>query len=1564
MAELPIVVLAFANEQEGRRYLRDLPEELRTLQSILEEAERKGLCRIKLFPNATLEQIFEVFTRNRDRVAIFHYGGHADSGRLLLESGFAGGAPAHAAGLATFLGQCSGLQLVFLNGCSTRAQVAGLLEAGVAAVIATARAIDDGVARAFAIAFYTELTSGVPLRAAFEKARGRVQAVRGEAPKAYYQSRDLGALVDDADSPDPADVHGFPWEFCPGSDLVKIWSLPDAAGNPEFGLPRPPEGVLPTRPFRHLNWFTAEHAEVFFGRGYQVRELYDLVIDPAGSPIVLLYGASGVGKSSLLEAGVMPRLAAGGHSVRYCRRDEKKGLLGTLRDALQVAEEPATLAEGWRAQEARLEKPLVVFLDQVEEVFTRPDPDQPHELDEFLDGLVAVLGKREARPRGELVLGFRKEWLADLDRRLAEAKLDWAPFFLKPLDRRGIIEAIRGPARPGRLQRRYQLVIEDGLPEVIAEDLLADAGSALSSTLQVLLDKMWERARQANPDQPRFDRALYESLRAEGYLLDDVLDEGLEGIGRWSPAVKESGLVLDLLAFHTTEFGTAAQRTRAEIGRQYVHQADVLDGLLGRCKDHYLLIEAEPLPGGVDRPTRLAHDLLAPLVQQRFRVSMASGQRARRQLENRAPEWQDGRTGPVLDSADLAIVEAGAAGMRVWTADETRLVEASRRAEEQRTAQEQERARRLQEAEERQRQAEAERQRETEQRLKDQEAANRRLRKRAILLGLTLVVMVGVAIFAGLQYQDAQNDLSIAEVQKKKAEEATAKEVVAAKNARNQAQRAEQSLRIANAERLAACAHDAMPERPQQSLLLAVEAIRATRDRGEPIVVAAEQALHDALSSVHSRPLIISPTNPVRGIALAGDDRLITGGAGGMEVWDLKNPKAPPVALRGYEGTIQAWAVAPDGRLITSSTDQSVRVWDLTRPTTPPLVIRSQEGPIQALGPAPDGRLAAGGPEGMVQVWDLKQPGNPPRVLTHPRGRTANLVGFIALALASEGRLIALDMVGTAWLWDLVHPADRPRDLSGAPGMTTAVGFAPDGRPITAGYDGAVRLWDLKDPAEQPLTLPGHQGSVSVLGVLPDGRLVSGGSDGTVRVRDLKHLSDQPLVLVGHDSPIRALGFPSDGRLITFGGDGTARASDLKHPAEQPLVLTGHEGRILGLGFAPDGRLVTTGGDDGTVRVWDLKDPDQNPRLSADTGTGSSDRTGISCLAIGLDGTFATLDWNGQALVWDLTHPAEQPWPLTGHQGRIRALVFAPDGRLVTGAVDGTVQVWDLKHRADQPLSFPGHKAPILALSATLNGWLITLGVDGTVQAFDLKHPADQLLTLPGNTGRISDPTLAFDGQLVVAAGGDGMVRVWDLKHSSDPPRVLAHPRRGTSGRVGIDSLALMPGGRLIAGGVDGTVWVWDLQHPANQPQALLGHKGLIDALARAPDGRLITGGFDFTARVWDLNDGTAQPIVLRGHQGSVHNLDFAPDGRLVTGSLDGTARVWVIDRDELIKRAEQVAGRNLTHAEWQQFFGSELYRRTFPNLPDGTGVAEARHAQESTSSRPPTKSGTEKAPR
>ncbi len=135
----------------------------------------------------------------------------------------------------------------------------------------------------------------------------------------------------------------------------------------------------------------------------------------------------------------------------------------------------------------------------------------------------------------------------------------------------------------------------------------------------------------------------------------------------WHEDVESSGLALDVLVHHVTEFDTAAQRTRAELAARYPHRAELLSGLLDKLQYGYLLIEADarPEPSAPAVPsTRLAQDTLAPLVHARFRTSVSPGQRARRLLENRAPEWQDGKAGSVLDATDLASVEVGAAGMR------------------------------------------------------------------------------------------------------------------------------------------------------------------------------------------------------------------------------------------------------------------------------------------------------------------------------------------------------------------------------------------------------------------------------------------------------------------------------------------------------------------------------------------------------------------------------------------------------------------------------------------------------------------------------------------------------------------------------------------------------------------------------------------------------------------------------------------------------------------------------------------------------------------------------------
>ncbi|QRN99523.1 serine protease [Archangium violaceum] len=431
--------------------------------------------------------------------------------------------------------------------------------------------------------------------------------------------------------------------------------------DPCAGLPGV-AGEPPKEPFRYLAPFSAEDAVIFAGRCREIGFILERLREPSAPPVLVVHGESGVGKSSLLHAGLLPRLQS---PWRYARRT---GDLSTTLE--QLLEGP--LPGAWTAAEAD-GGPLVVVLDQVEEVWTRPQVGD--EFGDFLSLVGPLLSRGPESVRGRLVLSIRKEWFKDVADRLdAWQGLRWEDFAVGRLDRSALIEVVCSGLPSERLGDPYRLrMAEPDLPARVADDLLADPLSPVAPVAQILLTRMWEhaKARPAADGTRVFSRQLYEQIRSEGIHLRDFLDRQLlelrqdVRLGRH----EESGLALDLLEWHTTDAGSAATRSSEECRARYGHVPE-LEPLLERLEGLYLLNRAGA--GG----RRLAHDTLALHVRSRFARSQAPGQRARRVLENRLPDWVATRTG--IDTADLGRVLSGRPGMRGWSAEEQALVASSR----------------------------------------------------------------------------------------------------------------------------------------------------------------------------------------------------------------------------------------------------------------------------------------------------------------------------------------------------------------------------------------------------------------------------------------------------------------------------------------------------------------------------------------------------------------------------------------------------------------------------------------------------------------------------------------------------------------------------------------------------------------------------------------------------------------------------------------------------------------------------------------------------------------------
>lgn|GEM_PF-2921108 len=685
-SKLPIILLVFSNETKvkssgstSQRYLTALSAEQRAIEQAIEQANEKleePFCRLVILEGrkANIQEIYDSFNLYRGQIVAFHFAGHADGYQLLLQSAEEEKTEvAYGGGLVSFFRQQTSLKLIFLNGCETHQQAKELYDLGIPAVIGTNTAIGDALAKDFAHRFYRSLAQGVSLEHAWNDALTLIQSK--STIKETYRNRGIGATSVQLEQDQSWDLYTQSFD----------WNLGSEAKNPLFGLPPPPQlplTKLPPDPFRYLERYGKDDAEIFFGRGREIRQLFSLLTSQKDASLILFYGQSGVGKSSVLEAGLLPRLVGrspyNGNRIATGRRHPKRGLMYTLKEALVKALLPFTdqaVAEVRQYEPLRLIKAnlegvqeiesephikdnpfyqvpkLVILLDQVEEAFTRPLKETgmsiQQEWTSLFEFLKQILLNPIYRYDVKVILSFRKEYHPEIQAYCKRSGLSWEDVFLRPLDEQGIREVVMGLQSTERLRGKYQVDIEEtdadgsSLPASIAEDLMEDKYSPISPILQIQLSEMWEKEKLKTKGRA-FTYSGYKELKRDGDgKLEQFFEQQMRKLEKQPDQLKQyidAGLVLDLLHLHTTDLGTADQCRLEDLysnylderqeGRQAINKKD-LQALVNELIDLRLLLRLD------DQSTRLAHDTLAPFVRKTFAYSELPGQRAAHILRNK-----------------------------------------------------------------------------------------------------------------------------------------------------------------------------------------------------------------------------------------------------------------------------------------------------------------------------------------------------------------------------------------------------------------------------------------------------------------------------------------------------------------------------------------------------------------------------------------------------------------------------------------------------------------------------------------------------------------------------------------------------------------------------------------------------------------------------------------------------------------------------------------------------------------------------------------------------------------
>ncbi|WP_088889800.1 nSTAND1 domain-containing NTPase [Leptolyngbya ohadii] len=1157
--------------------------------------------------------------------------------------------------------------------------------------------------------------------------------------------------------------------FCPLKKHDKgeyIFGVPGHDPN----LPSAPPLDRSNNPYRGLEPFEEQHQDIFFGRKALAQQLYEFVI---AHPFTIVLGTSGSGKSSLVKAGLLPKLRCQKEMIWAILPPFRPGespfrslntaLASVNLSAIVPSDEAADSAPVQRLAVWMQEHPathLLFMVDQFEELITLCHDDQ--ERQQFLNALQLAIA---AYPdRFHVLITLRSDFEPQFHNMVLQN--DWmnSRFIVPAMTREELREAIEEPAAARVMYfNPYELV--DQLIDEVAN--MPGALPLLSFALSELYLKYLERQEAAKLQGETIDRAItqvdYEAVGGVTQSLTQRADQeysklvrGLGNDSAYAQTIRH--VMLRMVAVGSGEFA------RRRVFASELQYPEPEDQRVKRVLQQFLA--ARLLVAGQDENgndyIEPAHDVLVRGWQKllEWRKQEAEDLVLQRRLTPEALRWYRQPDKQLLWNADprLPLLKEILRSSDSWLNQaESQFVQHSLR----------------------------------------QKRKNVMLRRSAI--ATAFLAITGAAIVAISNSLDARN-----------------RTIEALINSANANWTANQQL-------------DAMMDAVEAGQLLEPKFLVPAKLRVEVL-----NTLRQTVYGIQENNRLEGHLNSVTSVSFSPDAQLIATSSSDstIRLWSRHgklirtianldvviykvrfSPDGKTLASANFDGTAQLWSLegkllhtfrahtgavadvrfSPDGKLLASSgRDGTIRIWQINGKLLHTL--KGHQDTVMGIRFSPNGQLlASASMDGTLRLW--KADGTLLKVL---RGHED---GVYAVDISPDQQtIVSAGEDHTVKLWRVDGTLIRSISAHTAP--VRQVKFSPDGKLIASGgEDQTVTLWNLDGTQSQ--SFRGHTDVVLDLAFSPNGKMIASSSrDKTTRLWNLRRLpqtalqdhtgtvwrvrfspdgkmiastsADQTVklwqypegVLIGrlakHPDAVRAIAFSADEQLIATGSsDGKIRI--WRRDGTLLKTIGGHQNKISSISFAPDSKTIVSGSMDGTVRLWNLSDDSQKQigeHEVVNTQEGDDKyKVGVWDVRFSPDGKrIASVGGDGKMKLWNLNghllHTVEE-------EEQITAVDFSPDGSLIafTTNLTGTIKLWRLRDHSIAALT--GHTDWVTDVRFSPDGqFLASAAEDNTIKLWSID--GTMLASIEGDTS-FNSVSFNPDGTVLASADENGVINLWNL---------------------------------------------------------------------------------------------------------------------------------------------------------------------------------------------------------